>query len=37
MLINFPTKLYDYDDPDEERLPSDTDAIPMSWDGDKHE
>jgi dTDP-4-dehydrorhamnose 3,5-epimerase len=37
MLINFPTKLYDYDDPDEERLPSDTDAIPMSWDGDEHE
>jgi dTDP-4-dehydrorhamnose 3,5-epimerase len=37
MLINFPTKLYDYDDPDEERLPSDTDAIPMSWDDDGHE
>jgi dTDP-4-dehydrorhamnose 3,5-epimerase len=36
ILINFPTKLYDYDDPDEERLPSDTDAIPMSWD-DEHE
>lgn len=36
ILINFPTKLYDYDDPDEERLPSDTDVIQMSWD-DGHE
>lgn len=32
MLINFPTNLYDYDDPDEERLPYDTDAIPLDWD-----
>lgn len=32
ILINFPTKLYDYDDPDEERLPPDTDQIPMDWD-----
>lgn len=31
-LINFPTELYDYDDPDEERLPYDTDKIPLDWD-----
>jgi len=33
LLVNFPTELYDYDDPDEERLPADTDAIPMDWHG----
>lgn len=32
LLINFPTNLYDYDDPDEERLPPDTDEIPYDWD-----
>jgi dTDP-4-dehydrorhamnose 3,5-epimerase len=31
-LINFPTNLYDYEDPDEERLPYDTDEIPLDWD-----
>lgn len=31
LLINFPTNLYDYDDPDEERLPPDTSEIPMNW------
>ncbi len=31
-LINMPTKLYDYEDPDEERLPYDTDKIPLDWD-----
>jgi dTDP-4-dehydrorhamnose 3,5-epimerase len=33
-LLNFPTNLYDYDDPDEERLPPDTDEIPLDWDED---
>ena len=37
MLINFPTNLYDYDDPDEERLPYDTDRIPLDWEADPHE
>lgn len=32
MLINFPTNLYDYENPDEERLPYDTDKIPLNWD-----
>jgi dTDP-4-dehydrorhamnose 3,5-epimerase len=36
MLINFPTNLYDYEDPDEERLPPDTDDIPMDWDEQPH-
>jgi len=36
MLINFPTNLYDYDDPDEERLSPDTDKIPMDWDEKQH-
>lgn len=36
MLINFPTKLYDYEDPDEERLPHDTDEIPLNWDAEPH-
>jgi dTDP-4-dehydrorhamnose 3,5-epimerase len=31
ILINFPTTLYDYDDPDEEHLPADTDRIPNVW------
>lgn len=31
ILINFPTKLYDYERPDEERLPPDTDKIPYDW------
>ncbi len=31
LLINFPTKLYDYEDPDEERLPHDTEEIPYDW------
>lgn len=37
ILINFPSKLYDYDDPDEERLPYDTDEIPLDWEADPHE
>ncbi|MFC6733729.1 dTDP-4-dehydrorhamnose 3,5-epimerase family protein [Haladaptatus sp. DYSN1] len=36
MLINFPTNLYDYEDPDEERLPYDTDEIPLDWDEEPH-
>ena len=33
MLINLPSKLYDHDDPDEERIPADSDQIPFDWDG----
>jgi dTDP-4-dehydrorhamnose 3,5-epimerase len=36
MLLNFPTNLYDYDDPDEERLPPDTDEIPHDWEAEPH-
>lgn len=36
MLINFPTRLYNYDEPDEERLPYDTDRIPLDWDSPPH-
>ena len=36
ILINLPTNLYDYDDPDEQRLPPDTDDIPMDWDERPH-
>lgn len=35
-LINFPTNLYDYEDPDEQRLPPDTDEIPLDWDEQPH-
>ena len=35
-LVNFPTNLYDYDDPDEERLPHDTDKIPYDWNEEVH-
>ena len=31
LLVNFPTGLYDYDKPDEERLPPDTNKIPYDW------
>ena len=31
LLVNFPTALYDYEKPDEERLPPDTDRIPYDW------
>jgi len=31
VLINFPTKLYDYENPDEERLPPNTDKIKYDW------
>jgi len=31
VLLNFPTKLYNYENPDEERLRPDTDKIPYDW------
>lgn len=31
VLLNFPTKLYNYEKPDEERLPPDTKKIPYDW------
>lgn len=31
LLANFPTALYDYEKPDEERLPPDTNKIPYDW------
>jgi dTDP-4-dehydrorhamnose 3,5-epimerase len=37
ILINFPSKLYNYTDPDEERLPYDTDRIPLDWEEPPHE
>ncbi|PKQ28644.1 MAG: dTDP-4-dehydrorhamnose 3,5-epimerase [Candidatus Anoxymicrobium japonicum] len=30
-IVNMSTELYDYDDPDEQRLPYDTDQIPYDW------
>lgn len=36
-LVNFPTKLYDYDDPDEEQLQYDTDKIPYDWETAPHQ
>lgn len=35
-LINFPTQLYEYENPDEERLPYDTDEIPLDWEEPPH-
>lgn len=35
-LINYITELYDYDDPDHERLPYDTERIPLNWDDEPH-
>lgn len=37
ILINYPTELYDYEDPDEERIPYDTDRIPLDWNESPHE
>ena len=31
VLLNFPDRLYDYKNPDEERLPYNTDRIPYDW------
>lgn len=30
-IVNIPDQLYDYDDPDEHRLPFDSDRIPYDW------
>lgn len=37
LMINYPSELYDYEDPDEERLPYDTDEIPLDWEEPPHE
>jgi dTDP-4-dehydrorhamnose 3,5-epimerase len=31
LMVNVPTELYDYGEPDEHRLPHDTDEIPYDW------
>ena len=31
LIVNVPTQLYNYDNPDEYRLPFDTDEIPYDW------
>ena len=31
LIVNVPTELYNYDEPDEYRLPYDTDEIPYDW------
>jgi len=31
LIVNFPTELYDYDQPDEYRLPYDDPSIPYDW------
>jgi len=31
VIVNVPTELYDYKNPDEHRLPPDTDKIPYNW------
>jgi len=31
LVLNFPTRAYDYEDPDHWRLPYDTEQIPYSW------
>lgn len=31
LILNVPTELYDYKQPDEHRLPPDTDKIPYDW------
>lgn len=36
LLMNFPTTLYEYENPDEERLPYDTEKIPLDWDAAPH-
>ena len=33
LMLNFPTRSYDYQDPDHYRLPFDTPEIPYSWSG----
>ncbi len=36
ILLSSPTNVYDYEDPDEERLPPHTDQIPLDWDEQPH-
>jgi dTDP-4-dehydrorhamnose 3,5-epimerase len=36
LMMNFPTNLYDYEDPDEQRLPYDTNEIPFDWEVPPH-
>jgi len=31
VIVNVPTELYDYKNPDEHRLPPDTDKVPYDW------
>jgi len=31
LIVNVPTELYNYDEPDEHRLPAHTDKIPYDW------
>ncbi len=33
LVLNFPSRAYDYEDPDHYRLPIDTEEIPYSWSG----
>jgi len=33
LVLNFPSRAYDYEDPDHYRLPMDTEEIPYSWSG----
>jgi len=33
LVLNYPTRAYDYEDPDHWRLPFDTDQIPYTWRG----
>jgi len=33
LMLNFPTRSYNYEDPDHYRLPFDTPEIPYSWSG----
>ena len=36
ILVNCPTRLYDYKDPDEERIPYDSKKIPYDWEKPPH-
>jgi len=36
LMLNFPTRSYNYEDPDHYRLPFDTPEIPYSWSGAGH-
>jgi dTDP-4-dehydrorhamnose 3,5-epimerase len=36
LVLNFPTRAYDYEDPDHYRLPCDTSEIPYSWPSSGH-